>query len=67
MYVLSAGGIAQRRRVDVAATQEGLSVISKGLAAGERVVVEGQYRLSDGAKVKVGAAQQAEVNRQAAQ
>jgi multidrug efflux system membrane fusion protein len=67
VYVLSANGTAQRRRVDVAATQEGLAVISKGLAAGERVVVEGQYRLTDGAKVKIGAPQQAELNRQAAQ
>jgi membrane fusion protein, multidrug efflux system len=63
LYVLSADDIAQRRHVEVAATQEGLAVISKGLAAGDRVVVEGQYRLTDGAKVKIGAPLQAELNR----
>jgi hypothetical protein len=28
-------------------------VIEKGLALGERVVVDGQYRLTDGAKVNL--------------
>jgi multidrug efflux system membrane fusion protein len=62
VYVLVNDNTAQRRDVDVAATQDGLSVISKGLAAGDRVVVEGQYRLTDGAKVKIGAAQRADLN-----
>jgi hypothetical protein len=34
-------------------------VIDSGLATGERVVVEGQYRLTQGTKVKIGKAQQA--------
>jgi multidrug efflux system membrane fusion protein len=59
VYVLSDDNAAHRRKVDVAATQDGRSVISDGLRAGERVVVEGQYRLTDGAKVKVGDMQQA--------
>jgi hypothetical protein len=29
-------------------------VIEKGLSPGERVVLDGQYRLTDGAKVKIG-------------
>jgi len=53
--------------VKVAATQEGLAVVSDGLKAGERVVTEGQYRLTDGAKAKVGAPQQAEAGGQAPQ
>jgi multidrug efflux system membrane fusion protein len=59
VYVLANSDAAQRRSVDVAATQEGVAVVSKGLAAGDRVVVEGQYRLTDGAKVRIGEAQQA--------
>jgi membrane fusion protein, multidrug efflux system len=53
LYVLGKDDTAHRRSVDVAATQDNFSVISKGLAAGDRVVVNGQYRLTEGAKVKV--------------
>jgi hypothetical protein len=42
-------------------------VISKGLQSGERIVTEGQYRLTDGAKVNLSASQQAELGGQAAQ
>ena len=41
--------------VEVASVQDGVAVIAKGLAAGEKVVVEGQYRLTQGARVKVAA------------
>ena len=67
VYVLGDNDTAQRRAVTVAATQDGVAVITKGLQAGERVVVEGQYRLIDGAKVKVGAPQQADLAGPAAQ
>jgi len=59
VYVLADDNTAHRRGVDIAATQGGLAVVSKGLEAGERVVVEGQYRLADGAKVRIDNAQQA--------
>jgi hypothetical protein len=42
-------------------------VVSRGLKVGERIVTEGQYRLTDGAKVKVGAPQQAQLGGPAAQ
>ena len=45
----------------------GLSVISDGLQSGDRIVVEGQYRLIDGAKVKIGAPAQAQAGEQATQ
>jgi hypothetical protein len=32
-------------------------VVTKGLSAGERVVVDGQYRLTNGARVKISAPQ----------
>jgi multidrug efflux system membrane fusion protein len=67
VYVLADGDIAHRRVVEVAAMQEGIAVISKGLAAGERIVTEGQYRLTEGAKAKVGAPQQAQLGGQPAQ
>ena len=40
---------------ELASQQDGLAVIAKGLAAGEKVVVDGQYRLTDGVKVKIDA------------
>jgi membrane fusion protein, multidrug efflux system len=67
VYVLTEDDSAQRRKVTVAATQDGLSVISDGLQADERVVVDGQYRLTDGAKVKIGESQQAGQGPQSAQ
>lgn len=67
VYVLADDDTARRRNVEVAATQEGIAVISKGLKSGERIVTEGQYRLTDGAKAKVGAPQQAQLGGPAAQ
>jgi multidrug efflux system membrane fusion protein len=66
LYVLGDDGIAHRRTVKIAATQEGVAVVANGLQTGERIVVEGQYRLTEGAKVKLDAPQQAELGGQAA-
>ena len=33
--------------------QDGVAVISKGLTPGEKVVVEGQYRLTNGSPVEI--------------
>jgi multidrug efflux system membrane fusion protein len=41
--------------VEVASIQDGIAVVTKGLAPGERVVVDGQYRLTNGARVNPGA------------
>jgi membrane fusion protein, multidrug efflux system len=43
----------ERRDVEVATVQDGIAVISRGLAAGEKIVVEGQYRLTQGARVRL--------------
>ena len=51
-YVIKDDSTVERRPVEVAATQDGIAVIGKGLAPGEKVVVEGQYRLTQGARVK---------------
>jgi multidrug efflux pump subunit AcrA (membrane-fusion protein) len=39
--------------VQVASRQDGLAVITKGLNAGEQVVVGGQYRLGNNVKVRI--------------
>jgi multidrug efflux system membrane fusion protein len=52
-YIIKPDNTVERRNVDVAAVQDGLAVVTKGLSPGERVVVEGQYRLTEGARVKI--------------
>jgi multidrug efflux system membrane fusion protein len=54
-YVIKDDETVERRAVEVASVQDGVAVIAKGLATGERVVVEGQYRLTQGARVRVAA------------
>jgi phage gp45-like len=46
------GGRAERRAVTVASTSANETEINAGLAAGERVVVEGPSDLTDGTIVK---------------
>src|SRR5260370_27484766 len=52
-YVVKPDNTVERRTVEVAVTQDGIAVVSKGLAAGEKVVVDGQYRLSNGARIRI--------------
>ena len=58
VYVVKPDDTVERRVVDVASVQDGIAVITKGLTAGETVVVDGQYRLVNGARVKAGPAAQ---------
>jgi multidrug efflux pump subunit AcrA (membrane-fusion protein) len=44
---------AQQRPIVVSRMADTLAVISKGLSEGERVVTDGQSRLTQGAKVSV--------------
>jgi membrane fusion protein, multidrug efflux system len=55
-YVITKNDTVVRRPVEIAAIQDGIAVISKGLQPGERVVVDGQYRLVEGARVRIEAA-----------
>jgi multidrug efflux system membrane fusion protein len=50
-YVIKPDNTVERRAVEVASIQDGIAVVTKGLAPGERVVVDGQYRLTNGARV----------------
>jgi len=52
VYVVDARHRAQVRPVRVGQEQDGVAVIAEGLKAGERVVVDGQYKLSPGALVR---------------
>jgi len=52
-YIIKPDDTVERRIVDVSSIQDGIAVVTKGLSAGERVVVDGQYRLTNGARVKI--------------
>ena len=52
-YTISENNTVERRPVEVTAVQDGVAVVGKGLRPGEHVVVTGQYRLTDGARVKL--------------
>jgi len=54
-YIIKEDSTVERRTVEVSAVQDGIAVITKGLLIGDRVVVDGQYRLTNGARVKVDA------------
>ena len=53
VYVVSSDDVARRVPVLVAARQNGLAVFTRGVSAGERVVVNGQYNLANGVRVTV--------------
>lgn len=53
VYTISADNVAHSVPVLVAARQNGLAVFTKGVASGERVVINGQYNLADGVKVAI--------------
>lgn len=53
VYVVKPDATAEVRKVAAGRSADGFTVISKGLAAGEKVVVDGQSRLAPGAKVKL--------------
>lgn len=55
-YVIKPDDTVERRVVSVASIQDGIAVVTKGLTPGERVVVDGQFRLTEGARVKILAA-----------
>lgn len=54
VFVISADDRAESRLVHVLATQKGESALSGRVQAGDRVVVDGQVRLTEGAQVAMG-------------
>jgi multidrug efflux system membrane fusion protein len=53
VFVVSSDQRAEQRNVDVARIVDGDAVVSKGLATGETVVLDGQSRVENGAALKV--------------
>ncbi len=53
LYVVKSDQTAEERPVTVGLTYQGLTVVQKGLKAGEVVVTDGQLRLTPGAKVDI--------------
>ena len=45
------GDTVHRKAIEVAAIQDGVAAVTQGLAPGERVVVNGQFRLTEGARI----------------
>jgi membrane fusion protein, multidrug efflux system len=60
LYVIKPDDTVEQRPVQLGSIQDGLAFLEKGLAAGERVVVEGQYRLTNGVRVKIDQPKQTE-------
>ena len=52
LYAVDDGGMAQPQAVTVERMQDGLAIIQTGLTAGQRVVVDGQYKIKPGSKVR---------------
>lgn len=52
VFVVKDDMTVEFRPVTVGVNQDGYTVVEQGLAVGERVVVEGQLRLTDGVKVR---------------
>lgn len=53
VFVVKQGNTAESRKVVVARSLDGETVISKGLQPGETVITDGQLRLVDGMKVQI--------------
>jgi multidrug efflux system membrane fusion protein len=51
-FVISAENTAQMRPLQVGRVEDGLALIDSGLDPGERVVVDGHYRLQPGSRVR---------------
>jgi multidrug efflux system membrane fusion protein len=50
-YVVKADGTAVMAPITVGLIRDGIALIDKGLAAGDRVVVDGQYKLKPGVRI----------------
>jgi len=58
-FVIKADETAEIRPIKVGPIEQGSALVEEGLKAGERVVVDGQYKLQAGSHVKIGEAKAA--------
>jgi multidrug efflux system membrane fusion protein len=56
-WVIKPDGTAEQRPIEASPVNDNVTIVTKGLAAGERVVVNGQYRLQPGSPVEAKIAQ----------
>jgi multidrug efflux system membrane fusion protein len=54
-YVIKPDDTVERREVEIAGVQDGIAIVTKGLSPGEKIVVDGQFRLTAGARVRLSA------------
>lgn len=52
-YIVKPDNTVQRQALEVEETQDGLAVVTKGLGSGEKIVLEGQYRLTEGSHIRL--------------
>ncbi len=53
LFVIKQDDTVEMRKVEVSQTEQGVAEIKQGLNAGERIVVDGQFRLDQGTKVAI--------------
>src|SRR5215467_9966134 len=63
IYVVAPGDTVHRKAIEVAAVQDGVAAVTQGLAPGERVVINGQFRLTEGARINAAPGASANANR----
>jgi multidrug efflux system membrane fusion protein len=56
-WIITDGNVAQPRTIEVDATSDNLTIVTSGLAEGERVVTDGQYKLQTNAPVSITSSQ----------
>jgi multidrug efflux system membrane fusion protein len=52
VYVVRQDDTVHRQSIEVASVQDGVAAVTRGLAPGERVVVNGQFRLTEGVRIR---------------
>ena len=52
-FVIGADGTVQKRPIKVGFSNKTLAIVDGGLALGERVVTDGQYRIEAGSRVEI--------------
>jgi multidrug efflux system membrane fusion protein len=55
VFVIKPDGTAERRVIELDGVQDGTAVVKSGLAVGETVAIDGQFRLKDGLRTRVNA------------
>jgi multidrug efflux system membrane fusion protein len=52
-FVIGSDRVAQKRPIEIGFTDKTIAIVDSGLAAGEQVVTDGQYRIEAGSRVEI--------------